>query len=106
MPELADQPDVPLTAYDSATELFLHHPVPMWVYERETLRFLAVNEAAVAQYGYTRDEFLDATIMLIQPDLPAHVRRCCDTILDGGGGGGRQAWPITSGATAPPWTRK
>ena len=74
MPELADQPDVPLTAYDSATELFLHHPVPMWVYERETLRFLAVNEAAVAQYGYTRDEFLDATIMLIQPDLPAHVQ--------------------------------
>lgn len=37
--------------------LFENNPVPMWVYEPATLRFLAVNEAAVAQYGYSRDEF-------------------------------------------------
>jgi len=38
--------------------LFDIHPHPMWVVEAKTLRFLAVNQAAVAQYGYTRDEFL------------------------------------------------
>jgi len=52
--------------------LFEAHPVPMWVYDRETLRFLAVNDAAVANYGYTRDEFLGMTIADIRPaeDLP------------------------------------
>ena len=30
----------------------------MWVYDVETLRFLAVNVAAIRHYGYSRDEFL------------------------------------------------
>src|SRR5690606_19258207 len=34
-------------------ELFEANPLPMWVYDRETLRFLAVNAAAVAHYGYS-----------------------------------------------------
>ena len=34
--------------------LFEASPLPMWVYDAETLRFLAVNEAAVRHYGYTR----------------------------------------------------
>ncbi|MGQ9888679.1 MAG: PAS domain S-box protein [Aggregatilineales bacterium] len=38
--------------------LFENNPVPMWVYEPTTLRFLAVNEAAAAHYGYKRAEFL------------------------------------------------
>ncbi len=38
--------------------LFDRNPVPMWVYDEETLRFLAVNEAAVHQYGYTHSEFM------------------------------------------------
>ena len=38
--------------------LFEGNPNPMWVYDRETLAFLAVNDAAVAHYGYSRDEFL------------------------------------------------
>ncbi len=44
----------------------------MWVYDLETLRFLAVNDAATADYGYTRDEFLAMTIQEIRPkeDLP------------------------------------
>lgn len=37
--------------------LFENNPIPMWVYDPATLRFLAVNEAAVTQYGYSRDEF-------------------------------------------------
>jgi PAS domain S-box-containing protein len=39
-------------------ELFDTNPLPIWVYDSVTLRFLAVNKAAVEQYGYGREEFL------------------------------------------------
>ena len=39
----------------------------MWVYDLDTLRFLAVNKAAVAKYGYSHDEFLAMTIADIRP---------------------------------------
>ena len=39
-------------------ELFDANPQPMWVYDMGTLMFLAVNDAAVAHYGYSREEFL------------------------------------------------
>lgn len=42
--------------------LFDSNPHPMWVYEQKTLRFLAVNDAAVQHYGYSRSEFVDMTI--------------------------------------------
>lgn len=42
--------------------LFESTPQPIWVYNEETLSFLAVNEAATRTYGYTRDEFLRMTI--------------------------------------------
>lgn len=42
--------------------LFDSNPLPMWVYDRESFEFLAVNEAAVSHYGYSRDEFLSMTI--------------------------------------------
>lgn len=44
----------------------------MWIFDRETLRFMAVNEAAIRYYGYSRDEFLQMTIADIRPpkDLP------------------------------------
>lgn len=53
-------------------ELFDHSPLPQWVYDIDTLAFLDVNEAAVAHYGYPRDEFLSMTIRDIRPaeDLP------------------------------------
>jgi PAS domain S-box-containing protein len=47
--------------------LFEANPHPMWVYDLETLRFLTVNDAAVAAYGYSRDEFLAMTIKEIRP---------------------------------------
>ena len=46
--------------------LFDSNPLPMWVFDRKTLRFLAVNEAAIQHYGYSREEFLRMTIMEIQ----------------------------------------
>jgi PAS domain S-box-containing protein len=44
----------------------------MWVYDLETLAFLAVNTAAVEKYGYTEEEFLSMTIKDIRPpeDVP------------------------------------
>lgn len=47
--------------------LFDNNPVPMWVFETDTLRFLSVNEAAVSHYGYTRDQFATMTIFDVRP---------------------------------------
>jgi PAS domain S-box-containing protein len=47
--------------------LFESNPQAMWVYDLATLRFLAVNDAAVRHYGYSRAEFLDMTIKDIRP---------------------------------------
>jgi diguanylate cyclase (GGDEF)-like protein/PAS domain S-box-containing protein len=47
--------------------LFEQNPVPMWVFDRASLRFLAVNQAAVEHYGYTREEFLSKSILEIRP---------------------------------------
>ena len=38
--------------------LFASNPLPMWVQDIKTLKFIEVNDAAVAHYGYTREEFL------------------------------------------------
>ncbi len=48
--------------------LFDRNPVPMWLYDAETLRFAAVNETAVRNYGYTEEEFLGMTIAQIRPE--------------------------------------
>ena len=47
--------------------LFENNPHPMWVHDVETLAFLAVNDAALSHYGYTRDEFLSMTALDIRP---------------------------------------
>jgi diguanylate cyclase (GGDEF)-like protein/PAS domain S-box-containing protein len=47
--------------------VFDESPVPMWVYDRSTLRFLAVNGAAVRHYGWSREEFLTMTSAEIRP---------------------------------------
>ncbi len=53
-------------------EMFKSNPHPMWVYDLKTLRFLAVNNAAIQHYGYSREEFLAMTIAEIRPleDIP------------------------------------
>ncbi|HVN05743.1 MAG TPA: ATP-binding protein [Bryobacteraceae bacterium] len=47
--------------------LFEDNPLPMWVFDRETLGFLEVNQAAVAHYGYSLEEFLKMTLADIRP---------------------------------------
>lgn len=51
---------------------FLEHPVPMWIFEEDSLKIIAVNNAAIQNYGYSRDEFLNMTILDIRPaeDIP------------------------------------
>ena len=53
--------------------LFDASPLPTWVYDVETLSFLAVNQAAVQHYGYARDEFLRMTLdrILASTDVAA-----------------------------------
>jgi hypothetical protein len=48
----------------------------MWIFDQETLAFLEVNEAAVRQYGYSRQQFLSMTIVDIRPreDVPELLR--------------------------------
>jgi PAS domain S-box-containing protein len=57
---------------DEYRVLFQSNPQPMWVYEVESLAFLAVNESAILHYGYSKNEFLAMTILDIRPleDIP------------------------------------
>jgi PAS domain S-box-containing protein len=48
--------------------LFSGNPLPAWVFDTETLAFLEVNDAAIAHYGYSREEFLSMTIRDIRPE--------------------------------------
>lgn len=53
--------------------LFEANPMPMWVFDPDTLKFLAVNEASIQHYGYSREEFLAMTVKDIRP--PEEVPR-------------------------------
>jgi diguanylate cyclase (GGDEF)-like protein/PAS domain S-box-containing protein len=69
--EVAEQRRIAESLRDSELRyrhLFDANPLPMWVYDLESLAFLAVNEAAVEHYGYTRDEFLAMSISDIRPE--------------------------------------
>lgn len=48
--------------------LFENNPLPMWVVDATTFKFLDVNETAVAHYGYSRSEFLDMTMLDLRPE--------------------------------------
>ncbi|KQR67264.1 PAS domain S-box protein [Pedobacter sp. Leaf176] len=63
------------------SELFHFSPLPMWVYDINTLRFLDVNLAAINHYGYSRAEFLSMTIRDIRPEeeLPVLERTIQDS---------------------------
>ncbi len=59
----------------SFRQLFLDNPQPMWVFDVNGHHFLEVNEAAIAHYGYSREEFLTMRITDIRPadDVPAFI---------------------------------
>ena len=66
--------------------LFADNPLPIWAFDRKTLRFVEVNEAAMAAYGYSREEFAAMRVTDIRPledvqsflatlDVPKAARR-------------------------------
>ncbi len=62
--------------------LFEEHPLPLWVYDAATLAFLSVNQAAVALYGYAREEFLRmslSNLCLLRDILPNHGKSEIDS---------------------------
>lgn len=64
--------------------LFEANPHPMYIFDLESLYFLAVNEKAVQHYGYSREEFLKMTICDIRPK--EDIERLLKTVKDAGGG--------------------
>ena len=96
-------------AHTRHRQMFSENPYPMWVFDTETLRFLDVNETALALYGYTRAEFLALTVLDIRPAverprLKTHLRRLAASGLPGGKRGiwrhqtrsGRRIWAEVS----------
>ena len=62
--ELAHREESEQILKDSATQyraLFLENPQPMWVFDLRSLRFLAVNEAALKLYEFSPQEFMALT---------------------------------------------
>jgi PAS domain S-box-containing protein len=53
-------------------QIFNGSPQPLWVHARDSLRFLLVNDAAVRQYGWSRDELLSRSVEVLSagPNLP------------------------------------
>ena len=63
--------------------LFAQNPLPMWVFEMETLQFLQVNDAALRHYGFTRAEFLKMNTGALHPaeEVPKLLGAIRDTKL-------------------------
>ena len=70
--------------------LFERNPQPMWVFDSETLAFLAVNDAAIRHYGYARQEFLAMTVKDISPAGTVETRHETAPGADSGTGVSRE----------------
>src|SRR5262249_4807475 len=87
MPDGNDPP--PETHFDAGVfyrTLFDAHPAPTWAFDEQTLRFLAVNNAVVLKYGYTREELLGLSVRDVLP--AADVERLAEDLAWGGPGPG------------------
>jgi diguanylate cyclase (GGDEF)-like protein/PAS domain S-box-containing protein len=72
--------------------LFRLGPYPTWVYDCQTLGFVAVNDATVANYGYSRDELLAMSVLDIR--APQERERLTDFLTDWGDQSGNAGvWP-------------
>lgn len=80
--------------------LFEGNPAPMWITDLENLRFIAVNEASIAHYGYSREQFMAMTVADLRPAedsarFACHLRSLPDVQLDGNVG---QHWKADGNA--------
>jgi PAS domain S-box-containing protein len=69
--------------------LFDDNPTPMWVYDVQSLNILAVNQAAISSYGYSREEFLSRTLRDMRPaeDVASLEESISDAAAPAGYGG-------------------
>ncbi len=69
--------------------LFEGNPSPMWVFDVQSLQILAVNQAAISSYGYSREEFLSLTLRDIHTaeDVAALTESMWDAAAPAGYGG-------------------
>jgi PAS domain S-box-containing protein len=70
-------------------QLFDAYPQPMYVHDRLDLRILAVNDAALLKYGYTREQFATMTLKQLRPpaevpQLLEHLSRKLPGLVDAG----------------------
>lgn len=49
-------------------EIFINNPIPMWIYDVESLHFVEVNNKAIEDYGFTAEEFHGMTLKDIRPE--------------------------------------
>jgi PAS domain S-box-containing protein len=68
---------------------FEANPSPMWIYNKRTLNFTAVNTAAIVKYGYTLDEFKNLTVLDIRPKadrtkVHAAIKKLTESYNDSG----------------------
>ncbi len=77
-----------LEAKESFRLLFENNPTPMWLFDPENMKFLAMNEAAVVHYGYDKESFLKLTLLDIVPerdrDALEHAIRSTPYLSSGG----------------------
>jgi PAS domain S-box-containing protein len=66
---------------DGDAASFRRHPQPMWIYDLESLRILAVNEAAVEEYGYSCEEFL--SLRMTDINAPDEIGRLLGDLAAG-----------------------
>ena len=61
-------------------EMFVANPIPSFIFYEDTLEFIEVNDAAVINYGYSREEFASMTLKDIRPpeDIDAFVNMLKD----------------------------
>jgi PAS domain S-box-containing protein len=67
-----------ISSEDKYKTLFYKSPLPIWIYDEETLRFLEVNDEAARMYGYTREEFQRMDLKQIPP--PEEVAKLIEDI--------------------------
>jgi two-component system cell cycle sensor histidine kinase/response regulator CckA len=90
--DISEQKQAEESLLASATHyrtLFENSPLPKFLYDNETLRYLAVNDAAIAHYGYSREEFSTMTLADLLPQqngvsTPSAVGVAEDGAMDAG----------------------
>lgn len=75
--------------------IFDKNPMPSWVYDTDTMRFLVVNQAAIDAYGYTREQFQAMTLLDIRPATDARALRAA---VEGRG--------VGDAVDSRPWTHR